>query len=46
MDSVYGLLLVAAVLAGIAFAASRLLGKSERNAGSGGYDAGSGGGDF
>lgn len=40
MDSLLGILLVAAVLGGLAWAASRLLGRTERNADPGsGYDA-------
>ena len=39
MDSIFGLLLVVAVFAGIAWGVSRLMGRSQRNGDSGGYDA-------
>ena len=39
MDSILGLLLVAAVFAGIAWGVSRLTSRSERNGDAGGYDA-------
>ena len=47
MDSIFGLVLVAAVFVGIAWGVSRLMGRSERNGDAGGYDASnSGGNDF